>query len=73
MIAAEALFAKHRRQRVKLSTRICLQQKEDAVSAYLGLKAFGFVQGELIPASGEEGVHEVFREILGEHRELTNF
>jgi hypothetical protein len=52
---------------------MCFQQKEDAVSAYLGTKAFGFVQGELIPALGEEGVHEVFRKILGQHRELTNF
>jgi hypothetical protein len=71
--AAEALSAKHRRQRVKLFTKICFQQKEGAVSAYLDLKAFGFVQGELIPAPGEEGVHEVFREILREHRELTDF
>jgi hypothetical protein len=52
---------------------MCFQQKEDEVSAYLGTEAFGFVQGELVPASGEEGVHKVFREILGEHRELTNF
>jgi hypothetical protein len=73
VIAAEALSARQRRQRVRVSTRVCFQQKENVVSAYLGAKAFGFVQGELIPASGEEGVHEVFCKILGEHWELTNF
>jgi hypothetical protein len=26
----------------------------------------------LIPALGEEGVHEIFRKVLGEHRELSN-
>jgi hypothetical protein len=26
----------------------------------------------LISASGEEGVHEIFRKILGEHRKLSN-
>jgi hypothetical protein len=48
------------------------KQKEEVASAYLGTKASGLVQGELISASGEEGVHEIFRKILGEHRKLTN-
>jgi hypothetical protein len=48
------------------------KQKEEVASAYLGTKASGLVQGELISASGEEGVHEVFHKVLGEHRELTN-
>jgi hypothetical protein len=26
----------------------------------------------LIPALGEEGIHEIFRKVLGEHRELSN-
>jgi hypothetical protein len=73
VVATEALSAKQRGQRVKVFTRMCFQQKEEVASAYLGTKAFGLVQGELISASGEEGVHEVFRKILGEHRELTNF
>jgi hypothetical protein len=48
------------------------KQKEGVASAYLGTKPSGLVQGELISASGEEGVHEVFHKVLGEHRELTN-
>jgi hypothetical protein len=76
VVAAEALSAKQRGQCVKVFTRMCFQhdhkQKEEVASAYLGTKAFRLVQGELISVSGEEGVHEVFRKILGEHRELTN-
>jgi hypothetical protein len=67
---------KQRGQCVKVFTTICFQhnhkQKEEVASAYLGTKASGLVQGELISASGEEGVHEIFRKILGEHRKLTN-
>jgi hypothetical protein len=39
---------------------------------YLSTKASGLVQSELIPVLGEEGVHEIFRKVLGEHRELSN-
>jgi hypothetical protein len=76
VVAAEALSAKQQGQCVKVFMRMCFQhdhkQKEEVASTYLGTKAFGLVQGELISVSGEDGVHEVFRKILGEHRELTN-
>jgi hypothetical protein len=41
------------------------KQKEEVASVYLGTKASRLVQGELIAASGEEGVHEVFARFLG--------
>jgi hypothetical protein len=76
VLAAEAVSAKTARAMCQsiydnvLSTKH--KQKEEVASAYLGTKASGLVQGELISASGEEGVHEIFRKVLGEHRELTN-
>jgi hypothetical protein len=76
VLAAEAVSAKTARVMCQtiydnvLSTKH--KQKEEVASAYLGTKASGLVQGELISASGEEGVHEIFRKILGEHRKLSN-
>jgi hypothetical protein len=76
VLAAEVVSAKTARAMCQsicdnvLSTQH--KQKEGVASAYLGTKASGLVQGELISASGEEGVHEIFRKILGEHRKLSN-
>jgi hypothetical protein len=76
VLAAEALSAKQRGQCVKVFTTICFEhnhkQKEEVASAHLGTKASVLVQGELISASGEEGIHEILRKVLGEHWELTN-
>jgi hypothetical protein len=76
VLAAEALSAQQRGHRVKVFTTIRLQhshkQKEEVASAHLGTKASGLVQSELVSASGEEGVHEILRKVLGEHRKPTN-
>jgi hypothetical protein len=75
VLATEAVSAKTARAMCQsiydnvLSTKH--KQKEEVASAYLGTKASGLIQGELISASGE-GVHEIFRKILGEHRKLSN-
>jgi hypothetical protein len=75
-LAAEAVSAKTARAMCQsiydnvLSTKH--KQKEEVPSAYLGTKASGLVQGELISTSSEEGVHEIFRKILGKHRKLSN-
>jgi hypothetical protein len=39
---------------------------------YLSTQPSGFVQSEAVPALGEEGVHEIFGKIFGEHRKLSN-
>jgi hypothetical protein len=41
-------------------------------SVYLSTQTNRFVQSEAVPALGEEGVHEIFGEIFGEHGELCN-
>jgi hypothetical protein len=39
---------------------------------YLSTQTSGFVKSEAVPALGEEGVQEIFGQIFGEHRELSN-
>jgi hypothetical protein len=39
---------------------------------YLSTQTSGFVQSEAVPTLGEEGVHEIFGKIFGEHRKLSN-
>jgi hypothetical protein len=48
------------------------KQREEATSAYLGAEASRLVQGKLIAAPGEEGVHKVLCKILREHGKLSN-
>jgi hypothetical protein len=75
-LAAETLSAKTARAMCQtidddvFSTKH--RQREEAASAYLGTEASELVQGKLIAASGEEGVHKIFCKILGEHRKLSN-
>jgi hypothetical protein len=76
VLATETLSAKTARAMCQtiyddvLSTKH--RQREEAASAYLGTEASGLVQGKLITASGEEGVHKILCKILGEHWKLSN-